>query len=563
MAKPAVGRIVARRYALKTPLGQGGMGMVWRAYDVVLGREVVVKEIAFSPTLPDGERRSIQARVLREARAAARLNHPGLVTVYDAIQDRGSTLIVMELVRAPTLAELVQAEGPLPPERVAEIGAQVASALMAAHRAGIVHGIVTPGNVMVPEGRTARLADFGIASLLGDPRLTSTGLVVGSPAYTAPEQAKGEPSGPATDFWGLGATMYYAVEGEAPFDRGSPTATLAAVVNEEPRPMRRAGPLAPLLSSLLTKNPAARPPATALWVVNRLLSATPPASRPEPAGRHAPLPAGPPQQPEEGLALEPARAPAWKHPAGPAPLSGPSRPTIPPVPAVRRRGGGLLLSLLALLLVGGLLVAWLANGLTAGSGEDRAAPATTQDGAGATTMTERVVPTTKEPEVTQAPTTATGAPPHEGLPGGWRAFTNKVGNSRVGIPPGFDVRTRSRYNATVVQERRDPGRVLTVRSTNPANPLPQASRSYRAWAQRNMNAFRELRYAENQTYAGHDGAVVFEYEAVRNGRRVHVSHVNVKGRTWGYNVEFITPAEQWENSKGLVRQFEQAFKPLG
>jgi hypothetical protein len=105
--------------------------------------------------------------------------------------------------------------------------------------------------------------------------------------------------------------------------------------------------------------------------------------------------------------------------------------------------------------------------------------------------------------------------------------------------------------------------VFTVRSTTPANPLPQASRDYRAWARRNLAGFRELRYAEDQTYAGRTGAVVFEYEAVRDGRRVHVSHINFKGRTWGYNVEFITPADQWSSSRDLARQFEQAFNPLG
>src|SRR5215212_4414626 len=149
MARPVTDRIVAGRYVLKAPLGRGGMGVVWRAQDVVLGREVAVKEVVFPPAMPEAERRPAQARVLREARAAARLNHPGAVTLYDVVQDRGNTFIVMELVEAPTLADLVQAEGPLPPEQVAELGRQLASALEAAHAAGIVHRDVKPGNVMV------------------------------------------------------------------------------------------------------------------------------------------------------------------------------------------------------------------------------------------------------------------------------------------------------------------------------------------------------------------------------------------------------------------------------
>jgi serine/threonine protein kinase len=235
------------------------MGVVWRARDGVLGREVAVKEVVFPPTMAEDERRPAQARVMREARAAARLNHPNAVTLYDVVQDGGGTFIVMELVQAPTLADLVRDQGPLAPERVAELGVQIAGALEAAHQVGIVHRDVKPGNVMVPERGLAKLADFGIASLAGDPQLTSTGLVIGSPAYMAPEQARGEESGPPVDFWGLGATMYYAVEGAPPFDRGTSIATLAAVVNDPPRVPSRAGPLALLITALLAKDPTTRP----------------------------------------------------------------------------------------------------------------------------------------------------------------------------------------------------------------------------------------------------------------------------------------------------------------
>jgi serine/threonine protein kinase len=219
MAGTAADRVLVNRYALKTPLGRGGMGVVWRAHDVVLGREVAVKEVVFPASLSAAERHSAQARVAREARAAARLNHPGVVTLYDVVTSQGNVFLVMELVEAPTLAELVRVEGPLAPERVAEIGAQVASALEAAHQAGIVHRDVKPANVLVPPSGSAKLADFGVASLADDPRLTTTGLVIGSPAYMAPEQAKGEGTGPPADFWALGATLYFAVEGEPPSTR--------------------------------------------------------------------------------------------------------------------------------------------------------------------------------------------------------------------------------------------------------------------------------------------------------------------------------------------------------
>ena len=145
----------------------------------------------------------------------------------------------------------------------------------------------------------------------------------------------------------------------------------------------------------------------------------------------------------------------------------------------------------------------------------------------------------------------------------WRAFTNRAGKNSGGVPPGFRVRTRQRYHAAVIEEQGGAQRVFTVRSQTPSAPLPQASRDYRAWARHNFDGFREARYAEDQTYAGHKGAVVFEYQAVRDGRRVHVSHINLKGRTWGYNVELIVPADQWDASHDLASQFEQAFQPLG
>src|SRR5512132_3983387 len=379
MARAAARRVIADRYALNAPLGRGEMGVVWRAQDAVLGREVAVKEVVFPPTMADDERRPAQARVLREARAAARLNHPGAVTLYDVVQDHGGTFIVMELVSAPTLAELVRDQGPLPVERVAEIGAQVASALEAAHLAGIVHRDVKPGNVMVPDQGVAKLADFGIASLQGDPQLTSTGLVIGSPAYMAPEQAKGEESGPPADFWALGATIFYAVEGEPPFDRGTSIATLAAVVNEPPRTPRRAGALAPPITALLSKDPGSRPSGPELRAeFGRLVAARPfPPTEVLPVNgptRTVPLPAASPpagavaaegpevEVPRAGrvaAGVEDAEVPPAGAP-GPAPVREPSRPLLPPAPVIDRGGRGRKAGVAALLVVLGLAAVLLA-----------------------------------------------------------------------------------------------------------------------------------------------------------------------------------------------------------
>jgi hypothetical protein len=257
MAANGTGRRVANRYELEEELGHGGMGVVWRATDTLLARQVALKEVDLPRGGDAAEREGLRARVSREARAAARLSHPGVVTVYDIAHDGGQDFIVMELVSAPTLEELVRSEGPLPPERAARLGLGLLDALEAAHRAGIVHRDLKPKNVMVREDGATKLADFGIASVQGDPRLTATGLVVGSPAYMAPEQVEAEPVSPATDLWALGATLWFAVEGQPPFGGGE-FQTLSAIVNGQPRRPQRLGVLAPVLARLLVKDPASR-----------------------------------------------------------------------------------------------------------------------------------------------------------------------------------------------------------------------------------------------------------------------------------------------------------------
>jgi serine/threonine protein kinase len=235
------------------------MGLVWRAEDTLLNRPVAVKEVEIPAGLPDDEREALEARVMREARAAARLNHPNVVTVFDVVEDEGRTFIVMELIEAPTLAEMVENQGALSPERAREVGLEVLSAIEAAHTEGIVHRDVKPGNVMIPPTGRVKLGDFGIASVKGDPKLTSTGLILGSPSYMAPEQATSATSGPEADLWALGALLYFAVEGEPPFDKGQALPTLAAVVGEEPKPVSHVGPLRTAIEALMSKEPAARP----------------------------------------------------------------------------------------------------------------------------------------------------------------------------------------------------------------------------------------------------------------------------------------------------------------
>ncbi|WP_234336240.1 serine/threonine-protein kinase [Streptomyces sp. NRRL S-920] len=252
------GQLLAGRYRLSRLLGQGGMGAVWQAHDEQLGRDVAVKELRLPEHLGEAERQNWIARLDREARAAARLKHPGIITVHDRISGPdGRPWIVMELVDGGSLADLIEAQGALAPQLAADVGRQVAAALGAAHRMGITHRDIKPANILLEEDR-AVLTDFGIAALEGDATLTATGMIMGTPAFMAPEQVRGLPATAESDLWSLGATLYAAVEGHAPFAGTAPHAVLVAVATEPPIPAVRAGALGPVLDGLLHKDPAAR-----------------------------------------------------------------------------------------------------------------------------------------------------------------------------------------------------------------------------------------------------------------------------------------------------------------
>ncbi|MFF3502817.1 serine/threonine-protein kinase [Streptomyces sp. NPDC003247] len=259
--RPGSERLIAGRYRLLSPLGEGGMGTVWRARDEVLHREVAVKEVRAPAGLPAADVERMYARLEREARSAARIAHRNVVTVYDVAVQDGRPWIVMELVRGISLADLLDAEGPLEPARAARIGAEVLAALRAAHAAGVLHRDVKPANVLMANDGRVVLTDFGIATVEGTSALTMTGELVGSPEFLAPERALGRTPGPGSDLWSLGVLLYAAVEGASPFRQDTPLGTLRAVVDEELPPPRRAGPLAAVVEGLLRKDPAERLPA--------------------------------------------------------------------------------------------------------------------------------------------------------------------------------------------------------------------------------------------------------------------------------------------------------------
>ncbi|HEY8043163.1 MAG TPA: protein kinase [Streptosporangiaceae bacterium] len=254
----ATGHVVAGRYRLMSALGNGGMGTVWLAEDDLLSRQVAVKEVSPPADMTEHERELLRERTLREARTAARLSHPNVVTIYDVVEDDGRPWIVMELVPSRSLRDVVDAGGPLTAQQAAAAGLQVLAALRAAHALGIMHRDVKPGNVLIDEGGRAVLADFGIARTQDSPALTTSGMVVGSPSYIAPERARGEQGGPESDLWSLGATLYALVEGRPAYDRGGALPTLMAVVNEDPDPPSRAGELWPVIRGLLDHVPSRR-----------------------------------------------------------------------------------------------------------------------------------------------------------------------------------------------------------------------------------------------------------------------------------------------------------------
>ncbi|MFE5028473.1 protein kinase [Streptomyces sp. NPDC056656] len=275
------GRLLAGRYRVRGQLGRGGMGVVWRAVDEVLGREVALKELRTYSDAAGSELADLGVRMQREARAAARVRHPGVVAVHDVTEVDGRPLIVMELIDGPSLDDVLRDQGPLDPREAAAIGAKVMDALEAAHRAGVLHRDVKPGNILLDRSGRVVLTDFGIATM-DDPgdgsatHLTRSGELVGSLDYLAPERAQGQDPGPASDVWALGATLYAAVEGASPFRRTSTWSTLTAIVVEPlPEPRRAGHHLTPVLQQLMAKDPLARPDADRARQLLEAVAATP------------------------------------------------------------------------------------------------------------------------------------------------------------------------------------------------------------------------------------------------------------------------------------------------
>lgn len=461
-----VGEVLGGRYRVTAMIGRGGMGVVARAVDQVLNREVAVKVLRAYTDASAAELADLRIRMEREAQAAARIRHSGVVTVHDVVEERGLPVIVMELVDGPSLDDVLTERGPLDPREVAAIGAKIMDALDAAHRAGVLHRDVKPGNVLLERSGRVVLTDFGIASMEatdGDAmaKLTQSGQIVGSLDYLPPERAQGQEPGPASDIWSLGMTLYAAVEGTAPFRRTSAWSTLAAIVTEALPEAQRSGPLAPVLRALMAKDPRQRPDAAqARAMLEAVAAGTSPTPTPPPVQAPAPAPVpapgpvtpplgafgpavAPPQQPVPQPGIQPVPQPGMQ-PGIPAGRGSRSETRTAIVRARRRRSRTVVAAAVATVLVGGGVAYALMNKDGEPGGTPQAAPPTTSapadgDMSGAGGLTDDPTapgdltsmapdgtptgtptkPSTKTPTTSPAddkPTTTPSAPPRTATP---------------------------------------------------------------------------------------------------------------------------------------------------
>ncbi len=572
--------MVAGRYRLDRVLGDGGMGRVWQALDQTLGRQVAVKEVLSPRDLSGRDRRALSERTMREARLTAQLNHPNIVTTYDAVVDNDMPFIVMELVPSINLAERVSANGPLPPEEVACLGLTLLETLAVAHSRGIVHRDVKPSNVLLADDGRVMLSDFGIAMQESDPTLTTSGILVGSPAFMAPERLRGERRGYAADVWALGATLYTALEGHRPFRADTSMGTITAILSDEVVRPRVSGPLADAVMGMLDKDQERR---LTLQEAKPLLAAV---GRPTVTDTDAdskPHDAFQPTREEVSAVAAPARYPSYQderhHPAGSdrdedssaddghedsrhayghwdfddeAPAWG--RATAPPrqEPEEQPRRRGVVMTLMLSILVaiavvglGAAVVTSLDDGDTP-TAEPRARDTSGQgdsqpsdSGRGG----ERPAPETSGEQRQQSPTSAREPNvPARAAPEGFRMRQDPLG-FRVAVPEGWQRRLDGPTRVDYVS----PDGSSFVRIDQRANALPDAEDAWRdaepAVAD-SLGGYQRIRIDS----VPHPEWDVADWEftwETSSGSTLHVLNRGIATDTRGFALYVSAPAKSW------------------
>ncbi len=558
--------LVGARYRLGQPLGSGGMGKVWEAEDTVLQRAVAIKAVDLPPHLDDDDRQSLRTRVLREARAAARIDHPASVRVFDVVDDGHRLHVVMELVRAPTLRAVVSRDGPLSPARAAAMGLGVLAALEAAHSAGIVHRDIKPANVMMLDDGTVKLADFGIASVKDDTRITAAGLVLGTPSYMAPEQASGQPAGPPADLWGLGALLYFAVEGVAPFERGEALPTLNAVLHDEPRPMTQADGLSSPVHALLAKAPEDRPAIAEVRAALETVAGTSPraaeaaetaaaaAAATASARRTAVMPAaGAPVRVAGGTPSPPP--PPAPHPGSPPRARRSSPPHMAPTagrPPTAWAWLGGLAAVAVVAIVAGLALANSDDGRSP-SAEDGAPTTSPERGQAAPAQADVSTTTVGNPSKGPATTAPSGLRP-DGVPGDWAQYRNESTGYSIWYPPSWNPRSQGDSRTDFV----DPatGDYLRVDYVQPPgdDPVKAWKDAAKTFARAHPD-YSEIRI-DKASYRDFDAAI---WEYTYEGR--HATNLGFITGDYGFALNFQTGVQRWDERQDVRRAFEAGFTP--
>ena len=582
------GRLIAGRYRLLSTVGSGGMGTVWRAEDQLLGRMVAVKEVAPPTDVTADEGRTLRDRTLAEARIAARLAHPNVVTVYDVVEDGGRPWIVMELVDARSLRDIVDQAGPLTPHQTAQIGNQLLSALRAAHALGIVHRDVKPGNVLIDGDGRAVLADFGIARTLDSPTVTRSGVIVGSPAYTAPERARGERGGPASDLWALGATLYATVEGRPPYQRDGALATLNAVATEEPDLPTLAGPLWPVLRGLLTGDPERRlSPETAERLL-RAVAGTADSEATIPLARRLTVGLGDAALTADAASAQLAQAErtrAFRGAGGgrdaAATGSGGRLPAMPdrsqeyraiaeaddrPYRETKRRWPALLamVAVVVVMLAGGLIALKTVAGPGSGdSGQQRHPGRAVSRGQARSPRQSASQPSPSGSRGRSSPSDSPGSgnPTSQApirVPTGYHLYRDTTGFS-IGVPDGWAVSHKGHY---VYVEPPDGTMYLLIDQTTHPKPDPLADWRQQEAARRSTFPDYHLIRLEAVNYPQAQKAADWEFTYTSSSGPRHVLNRNVLANSrHAYALYWSVPADQWDASYHFFRTLARTFRP--